>query len=57
MVVWVNLTLLSQYADSKGLDKDKAVKQKISYATKKVKANALIAKRLSPDRGFGRSIV
>jgi hypothetical protein len=44
---WVNLTLLSQYADSKGLDKDKAVKQKISYATKKVKANALIAKRLS----------
>jgi len=44
---WVNLTLLAHYADKKGLDKDKAVKQKISYAAKKVKANALIAKRLS----------
>jgi len=44
---WVNLTLLAHYADKQGLDKDKAVKQKINYAAKKVKANALIAKRLS----------
>lgn len=44
---WVNLTLLAHYADKQGLDKDKAVKQKINYAAKKVKANALIAKGLS----------
>ena len=44
---WVNLTLLAHYADKQGLNKDQAVKQKIYYASKKVKANALIAKRLS----------
>lgn len=44
---WVNLTLLAHYADEKGVNKEKAVKQRISYAAKKVKANALIAKRLA----------
>jgi peptidyl-prolyl cis-trans isomerase C len=44
---WVNLTVLSKYADEQGLGKDNAVKQRISYASKKVKANALISKRLA----------
>jgi hypothetical protein len=45
--VWVNLTVLAQYADKQGLNKKAEVKQRISYAAKKVKANALIAARLA----------
>lgn len=44
---WVNLTILSKYADEQGLGKDNAVRQRISYAAKKVKANALISRRLA----------
>ncbi len=44
---WVNLTLLAQTADKQGMSKDLAIQQKISYAAKKVKANALIARRLA----------
>lgn len=44
---WVNLTLLAQSADEQSLSKDRAVKQRILYAAKKVKANALISKRLA----------
>lgn len=43
---WVNLTLLAQHAEKLDLDKQPALQQKISYATKKVKANALIASSL-----------
>ncbi|MDD4276624.1 MAG: peptidylprolyl isomerase [Candidatus Cloacimonetes bacterium] len=43
---WVNLTLLAQAADEQKLDQDPALKERISYAQKKVKANALIAQRL-----------
>jgi len=44
---WVNLTLLALEADETGLGKDPGVAQKVDYATKKVKANALIAQRLA----------
>ncbi|HNQ43741.1 MAG TPA: peptidylprolyl isomerase [Candidatus Cloacimonadota bacterium] len=44
---WVNLTLLAQSADQQGLNKDLALQQKINFAAKKVKANALIAQRLA----------
>jgi peptidyl-prolyl cis-trans isomerase C len=44
---WVNLTVLAQYADKQGLNKKAEVKQRISYAAKKVKANALISARLN----------
>jgi len=44
---WVNLTVLAQYADKQDIGKAVAVKQRISYAAKKVKANALIASRLN----------
>jgi hypothetical protein len=44
---WVNLTVLAKYADEHDVGKDIAVKQRILYAAKKVKANALISKRLA----------
>ncbi|MCK9309910.1 MAG: peptidylprolyl isomerase [Candidatus Cloacimonetes bacterium] len=44
---WVNLSILAKYADDNKIDKDIAVKQRILYAAKKVKANALISKRLA----------
>ncbi|HPF08592.1 MAG TPA: peptidylprolyl isomerase [Candidatus Cloacimonadota bacterium] len=44
---WVNLTLLAQETRSRGLDKELAMQQRISYATKKVKANALISASLA----------
>ncbi len=44
---WVNLTVLAQYADKQNIGKQKAVKQRINYAVKKVKANALIARKLA----------
>lgn len=44
---WVNLTLLAQYADKEGLSDTPAVKQRINYAAKKVKANAVIGNRLA----------
>lgn len=44
---WVNLTLLAQAADEQGLGKDPAVRQRIDLAVKKVKANALIARKLA----------
>lgn len=43
---WVNLTLLAQVAQERKLDQDPGVKERISYAQKKVKANALISERL-----------
>jgi len=47
---WVNLTLLAQEAEKRDLHKDPALAQRISYATKKVKANALIAGSLAQLR-------
>jgi len=44
---WVNLTLLAQEADALGISKEPEVRQKLDYASKKVKANALIARRLA----------
>ena len=44
---WVNLTLMAQEADRQKIDENEAIKQKIEYAAKKVKANALIATRLA----------
>lgn len=44
---WVNLTLLAQAAEAQQLDRDPIVKERISYAQKKVKANALIAANLA----------
>lgn len=44
---WVNVTLLAQEADQTGLGKETATRQRIEYATKKIKANALIAQKLS----------
>lgn len=44
---WVNLTVLAQHADEQDIGKERAVRQRMNYAIKKVKANALIAKRLS----------
>jgi peptidyl-prolyl cis-trans isomerase C len=47
---WVNLTLLAQAAEKAGLDREPVIKERISYATKKVKANALIAEQLAQMR-------
>jgi len=44
---WVNLTLLAQEADTQKIDEERAVRQRIEYASKKIKANALISKRLA----------
>ncbi|MDD3464886.1 MAG: hypothetical protein PHH07_05330 [Candidatus Cloacimonetes bacterium] len=44
---WVNLTLLAQEAEAQKLDGERAVKQRMDYAAKKIKANALISKRLA----------
>lgn len=44
---WVNLTLLAQEAQRLGLDKSLEAKQKLDFAAKKVKANALIAERMA----------
>lgn len=44
---WVNLTLLAQEAEAQELDEERAVKQRVDYAAKKIKANALISKRLA----------
>jgi len=44
---WVNLTLLAREADAQGISDQPAIRQKLDYASKKVKANALIAKRLA----------
>lgn len=44
---WVNITVLAQEADLQKLSEEKAVRQRIDYAQKKIKANALIAKRMA----------
>jgi peptidyl-prolyl cis-trans isomerase C len=44
---WVNLSVLAQYADEEGIGKDRAVRQRMLYAAKKVKANTLISRRLA----------
>jgi len=44
---WVNLSLLAQASAQDDLDKEKAVLQRIDYAAKKIKANALIGSRLA----------
>jgi|GEM_PF-190473 len=44
---WVQLTILAQEASEKELDKDIKIKQRIEFSVKKVKANALIAERMS----------
>lgn len=44
---WVNLTLLAQYADQEKLSGQVSVRQRIAYAAKKVKANAVIGNRLA----------
>ena len=44
---WVNVTLLAQAAEEQKLDQESGVKQRIDYATRKIKANALIASRMS----------
>lgn len=44
---WVNLTILAQEADLQELGEQPAIQQRIDYAAKKIKANALIARRLS----------
>ena len=43
---WVNLTLLAQAADEEKLSTSPALKARIGYASKKVKANALISRKL-----------
>ena len=44
---WVNLSLIAQAADEQKLNEEKAIRQRIDYAGKKIKANALIARRLA----------
>jgi len=44
---WVNVTLLAQEADRLKLNEEQAIRQRMDYAVKKVKANALIAQRLA----------
>ncbi len=44
---WVNLTLLAMEADAQGIAADPGVKQRVDYAVKKVKANAIIAQKLA----------
>src|SRR5512133_3538515 len=44
---WVNMTLLAAEADKEGMADEKAIKLKIKYAEKKIKANALIASKLA----------
>lgn len=46
---WINLTLLAQEAENQGLVADKAVKNQIRYAEKKIMGNALIASRLQSE--------
>lgn len=43
---WVNLTLLAQAADAEKLSGSTALKARMEYAVKKVKANALISRKL-----------
>ncbi len=43
---WVNLTLLAQAADEEKLSASTALKARMEYAVKKVKANALISRKL-----------
>jgi peptidyl-prolyl cis-trans isomerase C len=47
---WVNVTLLALEADRQKLAEEPSVKQRLDYAEKKVKANALIASRLADVR-------
>lgn len=47
---WVNLTVLAQAADQQELSQSQALKARMEYAGKKVKANALIAQRLATIR-------
>lgn len=47
---WVNLTLLAQAADQEKLSENPALKARIGYASKKVKANALISRKLENIR-------
>jgi hypothetical protein len=47
---WVNITLLAQAADKAGLSKDPIIRQRMEFAQKKVKANAMIAERLARVR-------
>ncbi|MDD2332612.1 MAG: peptidylprolyl isomerase, partial [Candidatus Cloacimonetes bacterium] len=44
---WVNLTILAKEANERGWNKDLKIGQRIEYASKKVKANALLAERLA----------
>jgi hypothetical protein len=44
---WVNVTLLAQAADEQKLGAERSVRQRMDYAVKKIKANALIASRLA----------
>jgi len=44
---WVNITLLAQAADKAGLSHDPIIRQRMEFAQKKVKANAMIAERLA----------
>ncbi|HNX36960.1 MAG TPA: hypothetical protein PKI15_01250 [Candidatus Cloacimonadota bacterium] len=44
---WVNLTLISQEVDAQKLTSTPALKMRMEFAVKKVKANALISKRLA----------
>lgn len=44
---WVNLTLMAKEADEMGLDEDPAVRLRMDFAQKKIKANALISQRLA----------
>ena len=43
---WVNITLLAAEAEKQGLTQEPAFKQRLNYAQKKLKANALIAASL-----------
>jgi peptidyl-prolyl cis-trans isomerase C len=47
---WVNLVLLAQEAEKLGLEKDKAVKNRIRYAEQKILGNALIISRLDAEK-------
>lgn len=44
---WVNLTILAQEADKEKISEENATKLRIDYAVKKVKANALLARKLA----------
>jgi peptidyl-prolyl cis-trans isomerase C len=47
---WVNLVLLAREAEQQGLADDKAIKNRVKYAGRKVLANALIASRLASEQ-------